>query len=162
MSDPFDEFEPDLGWPPLVATGRKPIGGPEDSLRQIFVTQDGQQEFVSQFDLGPEPHHQTAFIEYERTFGRGKAFGITHDDGYHRRPFPGQPERLEHRAVERYKPLAANARYMMLRATQEQVTAFVEQLSCFRCDFQELYDDVREAKRPAKTFVMKEINPPKK
>lgn len=128
------------GWLPLRATGQKPMGVPDDSKRQVFLTPEGQ-EVTSQFDIGPASHHQQVFIEYERTFGRGKAKEETHKEGQ-------SLIRTEYRA------LASFATYMMLASTNEEAVAYIERLATFRSNHPELYSD---AAQPKKKFSISSI-----
>ena len=56
------------GHPPLLL---------ERKGEEIWTT-DGR-KLMPGFNIGPDPWHLNLFVEYERTFGRGKAFAITHN-----------------------------------------------------------------------------------
>lgn len=129
-------------WPPLIATGVKPAGVPDGSLRQLFQGQNGRL-LVSQFAIGPKAYHQQAFIEYERTFGRGLANICTHGDGPTLGLIEDPDEKAEWESIyDEYGQFAAQAGHMMLRSTEAEAQDFIERLQRFRKNHQRLYTDV--------------------
>lgn len=143
------------GWPPLKLLGKdvpSNIRLPRSSRRKIFVNAEGQ-HVVSQFDLGAELHHIDIFIEYERTFGRGKASDATHG------PLPPMANDRQREVKDAYEVISSRARAMMLSASKEQAKDYIQELAQFRSDFNDLYADIQKSNRPKKKFKVMQPSP---
>lgn len=101
----------------------------------------GSLEFVPSQDMpiGPEAHHLQVFLEYEQTFGRGKAKQLTHDI------------ELRHRADietkygtgfgDDYERLRDGYDQAASRSTQADAEAYIQLLRSYRMRYPKLYED---------------------
>ncbi len=117
------------GHPPLTLIRRE---------GEIF-TEDGRR-LMSDFKIGPEQHHIDLFCEYERTFGRGKAFAITHH------PISGG---IYADARKEYQELTGLIASTVFRGTKEECEKFIERIKGYRDKHPALFGDV-EINRPSR------------
>lgn len=98
------------------------------------------------FSIGPEEYHRELFIEYERSFGRGKAKDVTH--AQLGSVFPVAYKE----AIKAYQPISSKAPSLMNMGSREQVQRAIQEIKDFRRKFYWLYDDVKKETEPKKTF----------
>lgn len=109
---------------------------------------------VPEFRVGPEEYHRQLFIEYERTFGRGKAKYITHGNGAY---VPGTEsekqfnERYGKGVLEEYSKLTGVVPLMNI-GNEEQCHEAIEELKDYRRRHPGLYDDIVDINAPKKKF----------
>lgn len=100
------------GYPPLKLIRRE---------SEIW-TEDGRR-LIPHFKIGPQQYHVDLFVEYERTFGRGKAFAVTHN------PISGG---IYADARKEHQELAGLMASTVSRGTEEECQAFIERIKDYR------------------------------
>jgi hypothetical protein len=98
--------------------------------------------FEPDFKVGPDQRQIDLFIEYERTFGRGKAFEITHQTS---------AESQKPEVLERYGGPTMLSHFEHLSQDVPLITGdienasyaekYIKQLQKFRTDYPKLYED---------------------
>ncbi len=94
---------------------------------------------IPDFGIGPEEHQKRVFVEYERTFGRGLAFDITH------RSFVDPRVYLKYGGfdlVNDYLKIANNIRPIALNGTKDEADEVINKIKDFRRKYSALYSDV--------------------
>ena len=103
------------------------------------------------FSVGKEEHHRELFVEYERSFGRGNAFDVTHA---HLGTFGLSSEKKE--AIAEYQVFASQAPPLIHGGSKEQVVEIIQRIKDFRGKFPWLYVDATDEAAPSKTFKIRE------
>lgn len=114
-----------------------------------IYTEDGL-KLIPDFKIGPEQHHLDAFIEYERTFGRGKAYAITHN--------PGGVNPKYESAKKEYPEFAGTVSATIGIGTKEECETLLAAITRFRNQYPELFDDVAENNPARGKNVWKDID----
>jgi hypothetical protein len=109
--------------------------------------------FDPDFKVIPEPNRIALFIEYERTFGRGKAFEITHEITEESR----NPEVIEKYGGYDMKVYFDKFSYSVPIVTEgggdeEMAQKLIKQLKEFRLKFSQLYEDANEHEEPGHLY----------
>ncbi len=147
-----------IGHVPLIFSQRAPDG------RAYFVDNFGMPK-ISDFEIGPTDTHINAFIEYERTFGRGNANQFTHAHLYERLEGDVPKANILHakrlgiaisdqeagEAMAMYRTLAGKVRSTLVSENLDDVRALKKECAEFRKRFPQLYTDAG----PRKKFVIK-------
>lgn len=115
-----------------------------------------------QFEVGSQEYQRNLFIEYERTFGRGRAFDLTHDLGG-ANYVPGTDsekkfhEKYGSNLKEEYQEFSGRIRSFLSRGTKEDCEEMINELSEFRKRHPGLYSDVatKDPSVPKKKFEIK-------
>ena len=122
-----------LGHPPLE------VHRDEDALR--LASGDLLEPTIP---VGPEEHHILLFVEYERTFGRGHAKYITHEE-VHETETGIQTYGAGY--LDEYRQLASDYS-TAARGTEAEVHAFITRLDDYRAAHPKLYEDVGGGRKP--------------
>lgn len=99
-------------------------------------------EVLPNIAVGPEDHHLRLFVEYERTFGRGKAKYLTHS-GMEEKDF-----------VREYHELAERHGQIAVRGSPEEIEKFIHDLENYRKKHPELYEDVKQKGKPSRIRIL--------
>ncbi|MDP2704269.1 MAG: hypothetical protein Q8P01_03520 [bacterium] len=107
------------------------------------------------YQIGHEEWHRQLFIEYERTFGRGNAFDITHQ-AMGKMPVTAEGQKIFFEKYGKDVRTAYNkltrAIPLMGRGSQEQCETFIQGLKEYRRSHTALYEDKPGLSKPKKMF----------
>jgi hypothetical protein len=112
-----------------------------------FFNSEGKEAHTN-FAVGPQDSQKQVFIEYERTFGRGIAFSVTHGLSDAPVGVDSRQARLD------YRDLINIAQKAMQNGTEEDCEQAISDLRQYRSRYPELYSDAKQ-EGPQKKF---EIN----
>ncbi|HEY4498842.1 MAG TPA: hypothetical protein VJH94_02130 [Candidatus Paceibacterota bacterium] len=115
---------------------------------EIWTT-DGR-KLIPDFEIGPEHHHIDLFVEYERTFGRGKAYDITHVDNRNVHP------RLLVARIH-YHQLAYAAPTVIKGGTKAECENLIARIREYRDKYPDLFDDIDANNPRPKNIIWKDI-----
>jgi hypothetical protein len=94
------------------------------------------------FNIGPEKHNRAVFKEYERTFGRGFAYDVTHrtrQNSIYKNERKNIEEKREEEILSEYNRLRGATVFF---SDKEKSDRMIEELRNFRRSYPELYIDV--------------------
>jgi len=133
--------------------GYKPL---ELTYRDGHLWMSNGTRFEPDFPVGSERWQIDLFIEYERTFGRGKAFEITHS--------PLRPA-LDPRILKKFyngidpseiqfewKRIVAQMKRIVVSGTESETKELVEKIKDFRKKYLFLYDDAEKHAEPGHPY----------
>ena len=108
--------------------------------------------FQPDFEISPNPESIALFVEYERTFGRGKAFEITHQTTEESRQ-QGILEKYGGREMlSRFKRFAQLVPIVTLSGEKKNVEKLIKELKDFRREYSALYEDADQHPNPGHPY----------
>lgn len=120
----------------------EPIGHEPIEYRNGKWYLPGNELSQPDFNIGPQEHNRAVFIEYERTFGRGFAYDVTH------RTRQNSVYKKERKDINQEREQIILSEYNRLRGStvfssdKEKSDRMIDELRNFRRKYPELYIDV--------------------